>query len=73
MEALRTQFADKVDVINLNIDVSETQAVRDRFNITDRSQYIFVDATGNPIQKWYGFIDQTQIAKAIQDYLTKNA
>ena len=73
VEALGTQFADKIDVINLNIDVSETQAVRDRFNITDRSQYIFVDATGNPIQKWYGFIDQTQIAKAIQDYLTKNA
>jgi thioredoxin 1 len=71
VEALGTQFSDRIDVINLNIDVPETQAVRDRFNITDRSQYIFVDATGNPIQKWFGFIDQTQIAQVIQDYLTK--
>ncbi len=73
MDALQQQFAGKVDLINLNIDVSETRAVRDRFNITDRSQYVFIDAAGNAIQRWYGFLDDTNIAQTIQDYLTKNA
>ncbi len=73
VDAIRTQFADKVDVIDLNIDVPETQAARDRFNITDRSQYILIDATGNVIQKWYGFLDEANVPQAIQDYLVKNA
>ena len=71
--ALQQQFADKIDLVNLNIDVPETQDVRDRFNITDRSQYVFIDATGNTIQRWFGFIDQTQMAQVIQDYLAKQA
>ena len=73
LNAIREQFADKVDVIDLNIDVAETQAVRDQFNITDRSQYIFIDAKGNVIQKWYGFLDEANVPQAIQDYLAKNA
>ncbi len=73
VDAVRDQFADKVDVIDLNIDVPETQAVRDQFNITDRSQYIFIDARGNVIQKWYGFLDDVNVPQAIQDYLAKNA
>jgi hypothetical protein len=73
VDALAQQFAGKVDLISLNIDVPETQAVRDRFNITDRSQYVFVDAKGNTIQRWYGFLDDANIAQTIQDYLTKNA
>jgi thiol:disulfide interchange protein len=73
VDALAEQFAGKVDLVSLNIDVPETQTVRDRFNITDRSQYVFIDAAGNTIQRWYGFIDQTQVAQAIQDYLTKNS
>jgi len=72
VNAIREKFADKIDVIDLNIDVPETQAVRDQFNITDRSQYIFIDAKGNVIQKWYGFLDEANVPQAIQDYLTKN-
>ena len=70
VDALAQQFADKIDLISLNIDVPETLDVRNRFNITDRSQYVFVDAKGNTIQRWYGFLDGTNIAQTIQDYLT---
>ncbi len=70
VDALAQQFAGKVDLISLNIDVPETLDMRNRFNITDRSQYVFVDAAGNTIQRWYGFLDDTNIAQTIQDYLT---
>lgn len=71
VDAIRKQFADQIDVIDLNIDVPETKAVRDEFNITDRSQYILIDAKGNIIQKWIGFLDEANVPQAIQDYLTK--
>lgn len=69
VEAVAEQFAGQVDLVNLNIDVAATQDVRDLFNITDRSQYILVDADGNMIQRWYGFLDQTQVTTAITEYL----
>ncbi|MBI1277926.1 MAG: hypothetical protein GC179_07340 [Anaerolineaceae bacterium] len=72
VDGVREQFADKIDVIDLNIDVPETQSVRDQFNITDRSQYLLIDAKGAVIQKWYGFLDGVNLPQAIQDYLTKN-
>jgi thiol:disulfide interchange protein len=73
VDALAKQFEGKVDLVSLNIDVAETKAVRDEFNITDRSQYVFIDAKGNIIQRWYGFLDDTNITQTIQDYLAKNA
>ncbi|MCA0458456.1 MAG: redoxin domain-containing protein [Chloroflexi bacterium] len=69
VQAIAGEFEGKVDLISLNIDLPETQDVRDRFNITDRSQYLLVDASGNLIQRWYGFLDQTQVTQAITDYL----
>jgi thiol:disulfide interchange protein len=73
VNAIAKQFEGKVDLVNLNIDVPETQTARDRFNITDRSQYVFIDAQGNTIKRWYGFLDDAKVAQTIQDYLTKNA
>ena len=73
VDALAKQFEGKVDLVSLNIDVPETQAARDRFNITDRSQYVFIDAQGNIIKRWYGFLDDADVGQTIQDYLAKNA
>jgi thiol:disulfide interchange protein len=73
VDSLAKQFEGKVDLVSLNIDVPETQAARDRFNITDRSQYVFIDTQGNIIKRWYGFLDDTDITQTIQDYVTKNA
>lgn len=73
VDGLAKQFEGKVDLVSLNIDVPETQAARDRFNITDRSQYVFIDAQGNIIKRGYGFLDDTDITQVIQDYVTKNA
>ncbi len=69
VQAIAEQFAGQVDLVSLNIDVAATQDLRDRFNITDRSQYILVDAAGNTIERWYGFLDQTQVTTAITEYL----
>ena len=72
MNGIKQQFGDKIDLIALNIDLPETQAIRDRFNFTDRSQYAFIDPVGNVIQRWYGYLDNSDVAQVIQDYLTKN-
>ena len=72
MNGIKQQFGDKIDLIALNIDLPETQVIRDRFGFTDRSQYAFIDPVGNVIKRWYGYLDNTDVAQVIQDYLTKN-
>jgi thiol:disulfide interchange protein len=66
---LITKFSDKVDFVHLNIDVPETLTERTRFDIIERSQYIFIDAQGNVVQKWFGILDQATVETYIQDYL----
>ena len=69
MNGLKAQFGDRVDFIALNIEVAETQPIRDRFNLIDRSMYVLIDPVGNIIKQWYGPLDQTSVAQSISDYL----
>jgi hypothetical protein len=53
----------------LDIDDEGTLAARERFDIVARSQYVLIDAQGNVIQKWFGFLDEAQVDAAISEYL----
>jgi thiol:disulfide interchange protein len=66
---LIAKFSDKIDFVHLNIDIPETLTERTRFDIIERSQYIFTDAQGNIVQKWFGILDQATIETYIQEYL----
>lgn len=58
-----------MDFIKLDIDKPETLDIRQRFNLAQRSQYALVDAQGNVVQRWYGFLDEAEVAQVISDYL----
>jgi hypothetical protein len=66
---LADEFKDRVDFIYLNIDRPETFEARQRFDIVARSQYVLIDAQGNLIQKWFGFLDEETVKAAIDDFL----
>lgn len=69
MYGLQESFGDRIDFINLNVDLAVTQAARERFGLTDRSQYVLVDPQGNIIEKWIGPLDQTTVEQALRAYL----
>lgn len=58
-----------MDFIDLNIDVPETLAARERFNIVQRSQYLIADPQGNVVQLWYGVLNQEAVEEFISGYL----
>jgi hypothetical protein len=66
---LQETFGDRIDFIHLNVDLAVTNSARERFGLTNRSQYLLVDPQGNIIDKWTGFLDQTTVEQAIQTYL----
>ncbi len=72
MNGLKAQFGDKIDFIALNIDIPETEPYRERFDMVQRSTYVLIDAQGNIIQRWYGYLDEPTMTAYLQDYLAKN-
>jgi hypothetical protein len=40
--------------------------------MVQRSQYALVDAEGNIIQRWFGFLDQDEVERFLSDYLAKS-
>jgi hypothetical protein len=71
VDGLKQQYAGKIDFIIVDFDNADLQPVRDRFGITDRSQYVLIDAAGNVVQRWYGVLDTATMQKAFDDYLAK--
>jgi thiol-disulfide isomerase/thioredoxin len=69
VNALHDEYADRIDFINLNIDVPETLTARERFNIVQRSQYLLTDPQGNEVQRWYGPLNQETVEQVLDDYL----
>jgi hypothetical protein len=62
-------FKDQVDFVYLNIDRPETFESRQRFDIVNRSQYVLIDAQGNLIKKWFGFLDEDEVKATIDEFL----
>lgn len=60
-----------MDFIKLDIDKSETLDIRQQFNLVQRSQYALVDAQGNVVQRWFGFLDEAEVEQYLSDYLAK--
>jgi hypothetical protein len=55
----------------VDFDDTDLQPVRDRFGITDRSQYVLIDAAGSVVQRWYGVLDTATMQKAFDEYLSQ--
>ncbi|MBZ0280879.1 MAG: hypothetical protein K8L97_09065 [Anaerolineae bacterium] len=69
MDGLQAQFGDRIDFVGLNIDVPETLPIREQFDMVQRSTYALIDAQGNIIQRWYGYLDQEAMTQVFNDYL----
>ena len=69
MHGLQQTYSDRVDFVILNFDDPSLNAERVKYNITDRSQYVLVDAEDNIIYRWYGYITTQQVATVIDQFL----
>ena len=69
MSGLHDTFTGQVDFVVLDIDKSETQATRNQLGITAQAQYVLVDSSEQIVTRWFGVIDEAQIASEIEELL----
>ncbi len=69
VNGLAQRYGDRIDFIDMDIDKPETEAPRQRFNMAQRSQYALIDPQGNIVQRWFGLLDEAQVAAYLDQYL----
>lgn len=53
----------------LDVDDSESAGTRNQLGITAQAQYVLVDSAGQIVTRWFGVIDEAQIASEIEGLL----
>ena len=53
----------------LNVDDSTTQAKRSQLGITAQAQYVLVDSAGQIVTRWFGVLNEAQVAAEIEGLL----
>jgi thiol:disulfide interchange protein len=69
VSAVRQQFKDRVDFINLNVDGEGILDAAAPYTITGVTQYVLIDSQGTIIEKWLGTITEDSISASIAAYL----
>ena len=69
MSGLQETFADRVDWVILDIDDRTLNDTRSQLGITAQAQYVLVNADGVIVGRWFGLLNETQVASEIENLL----
>ena len=70
MHGLEQQYSDRIEFVALDFDDKSLNAVRSKYDITDRSQYVLLDANDQIVHRWYGYLDKADVQKVLDDFLS---
>lgn len=69
MYGLQEQYGDEIEFVWLNVDDPLSRPLREQFGIVQRSNYVLVDVDGVAQLRWFGYLDDTEMEEALQDFL----
>lgn len=69
MDRLKDEFGNQIEFVDLNYDDPSLNPVRDQYGITNRSQYALVNTNGEVIKRWFGYIDEADVAGELESFL----
>lgn len=69
MDRLKAQYGEEIEFIMLDVDNPATRSMRERYDIVAQSQYVLANAAGEPQQKWFGYLQESEVAGAFDTIL----
>lgn len=69
LQALAQQFEGRIAFVRVDVNNPADTAVRQRFGLTDRSQYALVNAQGEVVKRWFGLLNEERLASELQALL----
>jgi len=70
VSGLEETFDGRVEFILLDYDDPSLNEQREMLGITDRTQYVLVDPSGTVVQRWYGILNEGQVADEIEGIIS---
>lgn len=71
VDGLQAEFSDEIEFVWLNIDDSNSLPLRQEYGIVGRTNYVLVDAAGNPLQRWYGYLSEPDVAAVLEEFIAQ--
>lgn len=69
MNGLQAQFGEQIEFIVLDIDDPATLPLRQQYNMVQRTNYVLVNARGEVVQRWFGSLNEDEVARALREFL----
>jgi len=69
VDRLKAQYGAEIEFIMLDVDDPATRSMRDRYGLVAQSQYVLADAAGPPQPKWFGYLQESEVAGAFDTFL----
>jgi thioredoxin 1 len=66
LQALAQQFQGQIAFVRLDVDNPADTPTRQRFGLVDRSYYALVNAQGEVVKRWVGFLNEARIASELE-------
>lgn len=66
MSGLEDTFKGQVEFVLLDYDDDSLDEQRSELGITDRTQYVLMDADGTIVKRWYGILDEATVVGEIE-------
>lgn len=70
INTLKTQFADHIEVVTLDVDDPATRPLRDKFGLVDRSMYALVAPDGETVlARWFGVLNEQEVTARLTQFV----
>jgi thiol-disulfide isomerase/thioredoxin len=69
VDDLERQYNDRVEFVQFDFDDPALDAERHKYDITDRSQYVLVDADDQIVYRWYGYLSAADVQQVMDEFL----
>lgn len=69
MDRLEETYGADITFVLLDWDDRDLNPIRQRFDITGRTQYVLVDRDGTVVQRWFGLLDYEMVSTEIESFL----
>jgi hypothetical protein len=69
VHGLEAKYGDRIQFTYLDIDDSRTDSFKTALGFRVQPQYFLLDASGNVVKEWFGFVPEEELAAAFERVL----
>ena len=71
MDGLQANFGEQIDFLHIDVDDVRQRQIGQKLGVFRHTQYILLNGEGDIVGEWNGYLNQEEVAIALDSALTK--